>query len=101
MDSKNVYEDINRASSYDKLEFPGTYYLAYRDIPSLVHKHVAGATALDFGCGTGRSTRFLKGLDFNVIGDDISAEMISQAKSIDPYGDYRLVSYGKSGYSLL
>lgn len=48
--------------------------------------------ALDFGCGTGRSTRFLKKLGFTVTGIDISSEMISRAKSLDPTGDYQLTS---------
>jgi hypothetical protein len=29
----NTYEDTMRASAYAELEFPGTYYLAYRDFP--------------------------------------------------------------------
>lgn len=94
MDFTNVYEDTDRANSYAKLEFPGTYYLAYRDIPSIVHKNVSGKRALDFGCGTGRSTRFLKDLGFNVIGVDISSSMISYAESMDPAGDYRLIPDG-------
>ena len=60
IDFTNVYEDTKRSESYAKLEFPGTYYLAYRDIPGIISKHVKGKNALDFGCGTGRSTRFLK-----------------------------------------
>lgn len=53
----NVYDDKARADAYAKLEFPGTYYLAYRDLPAIISEHVKGAAALDFGCGTGRSTR--------------------------------------------
>ena len=94
MDFTNAYEDSQRAKSYAKLELPGTYYLAYRDIPSIVRKHTSGATALDFGCGTGRSTRFVKGLGFNAIGIDISPDMLSYAKASDPDGDYRLVADG-------
>jgi ubiquinone/menaquinone biosynthesis C-methylase UbiE len=94
MDFTNVYEDSHRAKSYAKLEFPGTYYLAYRDIPAMVRKHVSGATALDLGCGTRRSTRFVKRLGFQTIGIDISRDMISYARSSDPGGDYRLVSDG-------
>jgi hypothetical protein len=30
----NVYEDKARAQAYADLEFPGTYYLAYRDLPA-------------------------------------------------------------------
>ncbi len=69
----NVYDDPERAAAYARLEFPGTYYLAFRDLPPIIAEHVRGRTALDFGCGAGRSTRFLKGLGFDAIGVDISA----------------------------
>ena len=59
--------------------FPETYYLVYRDLPAIVAQHVTGREALDFGCGTGRSTRFLKRLGFNAIGIDISSSMIELA----------------------
>ncbi|MBD3217293.1 MAG: methyltransferase domain-containing protein [candidate division Zixibacteria bacterium] len=91
MDFENVYEDDFRASEYARLEFPGTYYLAYRDLPEIISKHVNGTKALDFGCGAGRSTRFLKKLGFNAIGVDISKRMIDQAQKIDPEGVYRLI----------
>jgi len=60
IDFANVYEDIKRSEAYAKLEFPGTYYLAYRDLYEMISRHVKGKNVLDFGCGTGRSTRFLK-----------------------------------------
>jgi SAM-dependent methyltransferase len=94
MDFKNVYEDAQRAEAYAKLEFPGTYYLAYRDLPDLISRHVQGKKAIDFGCGTGRSTRFLRQLGFEVIGVDISGDMIRKAREADPKGDYRLVADG-------
>ena len=59
---RNVYEDAGRAEAYSRLEFPGTYFLAYRDLPALLGRHVGGRRALDFGCGAGRSTRFLRRL---------------------------------------
>lgn len=55
----NVYDDTARARACAELEFPGTYYLAFRDIPALIARHVTGHRALDFGCGAGRSTRLL------------------------------------------
>jgi SAM-dependent methyltransferase len=97
MGSFNVYEDARRAESYSKLEFPGTYYLAYRDLPGLISRHVHGKNALDFGCGAGRSTRFLTRLGFRAVGADISPEMIGMARSIDSKGDYRLIRNGEMG----
>ncbi len=84
----NVYEDERRAESYDKLEFPGTYHLAFRDLPELFSRHVRGGLALDFGCGAGRSTRFLKRLGFDTTGVDISADMLKLARGRDPEGFY-------------
>jgi SAM-dependent methyltransferase len=85
----NTYEDNNRADSYAQLEFPGTYYLAYRDLPEIISKHVFGKKALDFGCGAGRSTRFLQNLGFSTVGVDISEAMLIQARLRDPHSDYR------------
>ena len=88
---QNSYEDIKRANSYAQLEFSGTYYLAYRDLPEIIGTYVTGEESLDFGCGTGRSTRFLKKLGFKTTGVDISKNMVQQAKKIDPTGDYQLI----------
>jgi len=90
----NVYEDAERADAYADLEFPGTYFLAYRDLPAIIDKHIDGHRALDFGCGTGRSTRFLKRLGFDVIGVDIAPNMLERARRRDDQGDYRLVADG-------
>lgn len=94
MNFTNVYDDAKRAEAYDKLEFPGTYYLAYRDLPAIFEKHATGRAALDFGCGTGRSTRFLERLGFDAVGVDISEEMVRRARERDPEGDYRRVDDG-------
>lgn len=91
----NVYDDDERADSYAELEFPGTYWLAYRDIPALIEAHVAGTRALDFGCGTGRSTRFLRDMGFDVVGVDIAESMLARARELDLEGDYRLVPDGE------
>jgi len=90
----NVYDDADRARAYADLEFPGTYYLAFRDLPVLLRKFVCGTRALDFGCGTGRSTRFLRDLAFEVMGVDVSEVMLDRARSRDPHGDYRLIAEG-------
>jgi SAM-dependent methyltransferase len=93
----NVYDDPRRADAYAKLEFPGTYYLAYRDLPAIIAEHVRGTRAVDFGCGAGRSTRFLRALGFDAVGVDISAPMVEKARELDPRGDYRVVPDGGLG----
>ncbi len=87
----NCYEDNARVEAYATLEFKNTYHLAYRDIPAIVGEHVRGRESIDFGCGPGRSTRFLRELGFQVTGIDIAEDMIRKARELDPSGDYRLV----------
>jgi SAM-dependent methyltransferase len=91
---RNTYDDRGYAAAYAQLQFPGTYYLAFRDLPAIVGAHVAGRRALDFGCGAGRSTRLLRRYGFEVIGVDIAEPMIARAREADPTGDYRLVGRG-------
>lgn len=106
-DFSNVYEDTIRAESYATLTFDKTYYLAYRDLPMIISQYVSGKNALDFGCGTGRSTRFLKNLGFTTTGVDISEEMIRIARKLDPTGTYYRIDDGdfsilsKSSFDLI
>ncbi|MFO7652752.1 MAG: methyltransferase domain-containing protein [Candidatus Krumholzibacteriia bacterium] len=94
MEFRNAYEDSRRAAAYDELDLGRTYLLAFRDLPQLFRKHVTGLRALDFGCGTGRSTRFLQSLGFDTVGVDISLEMVTVARERDPEGDYRVLAGG-------
>lgn len=87
-DFSNTYHDPERAASYATLEYPGTYWLAFRDLPGIIARHVRGRRALDFGCGAGRSTRFLKELGFDAAGVDISRRMLEAARARDPGGSY-------------
>lgn len=93
----NIYDDPRYADAYAKLEFPGTYYLAFRDLPGLLAEPVRGRKALDFGCGAGRSTRFLRRCGFDAVGVDIAADMVRQARTADPEGDYRVIADGDLG----
>ena len=99
MPFRNAYSDACYASAYAKLEFPGTYCLAFRDLPAIFRMHVRGSRALDFGCGAGRSTRFLRSCGFDSIGVDIAADMLARAREADPTGDYRLIEEGDVGPS--
>lgn len=94
---RNVYDDAARAEAYARLEFPNTYYLAFRDLPEIIRGCAPGRRALDFGCGAGRSTRFLRALGFEVTGVDVAGEMLERARRADPDGDYRLVPDGDVG----
>ena len=87
----NCYADERRAEAYATLDFARTYHLAFRDLPAIFRRHVRASAALDFGCGTGRSTRFLRECGFDAIGIDVSPQMIAKANAIDPGGDYRLI----------
>jgi SAM-dependent methyltransferase len=91
---RNIYDDPEYAESYAGLEWAGTYQLVRRDLPGIMREHVAGLRALDFGCGTGRSTRLLRACGFEVLGVDIAATMIDKARRLDPKGDYRLLEEG-------
>lgn len=94
-DFENVYSDQRKADAYSALEFSNTYYLAYRDLPDIINKHVTGKRAIDFGCGAGRSTVFLKGLGFDVVGIDISEDMLAIARRLGPECEYHLVEDGR------
>ena len=95
MNPADIYKNKTRAASYAQLEFPNTYYLAYRDLHDILNKHVRGNKALDFGCGSGRSTRFLQNHGLDVMGVDNSAEMLEFARSADPKCNYGLVKDGE------
>lgn len=61
----------------------GTGYLSLKNIGSLITKYTKpGATALDYGCGAGRSTNFLFEIDniANAYGVDVSDHMLLEAR---------------------
>lgn len=72
--------------------------LAFRDLPELFSKYHVGNNALDFGCGAGESTLFLKSQGFKVCGVDINAEMVAIAEKNDPNGEYVHISHAKIPY---
>jgi SAM-dependent methyltransferase len=94
MGFRNAYEDHRRASAYNELGLGGTYDLVFRNLPDLLAGCVKGDRAVDFGCGTGRSTRFLQQLGYTTIGIDISAEMVDIARQRDPAGTYQVIEDG-------
>lgn len=93
----NTYEDAAYADDYAALEWTGTYYLVRRELPGIFQRHIAGRRALDFGCGTGRSTRLMRDLGFIATGVDIAPSMIERARQLDPAGTYLLLAEGDLG----
>ena len=80
------------ADQYARFGFTDTYYLGFRDLPKLLKESgTIGGDALDHGCGSGKSTRFLKELGFRTVGVDQSLTMLTLARESDPSGDYRHV----------
>lgn len=89
MPSHDYSRDAHR---YALREFNNTDYLAFREIAA---RHLlCDLQVLDLGCGTGRSARFLKQLGNQVTGADVSPEMLEQARSSDPDGDYHALERG-------
>jgi SAM-dependent methyltransferase len=93
MSTVNFYEDSLRAATYESVGAAGTYAIAFRELVPILEP-LRPARALDFGCGVGRSSRFLKNLGFDVVGVDIASEMVARARKADPGGDYRLLLGG-------
>jgi len=93
--SIKTHDYENQAGLYAGLEMQGTQYLAFRDIPMLIREHAGPIGAvLDYGCGAGRSTRFLRRLGFNPVGVDVSEVMLEQARAKDGSGEYRHIPSG-------
>jgi ubiquinone/menaquinone biosynthesis C-methylase UbiE len=70
----------------------GTDLLAFRAVADRIGQlEFSGKSILDIGCGSGRSTRFLRDLGLAVTGVDVSAAMVAEAQRLDPPGHY--VSY--------
>lgn len=90
----NVYAGSGYAGEYAELGWNGTYHLIRRDLPGILQEHVPAGMALDFGCGTGRSTRLLRELAFQVVGVDVAHAMVDRARLLDPEQEYRVIADG-------
>lgn len=83
-----------QAIGYTKTGQSSARYLAYRDIPPFLQKYACGTKALDYGAGTGLSTQFLLDQHLEVVGVDISKEMLSQAGINCPETTFYLIENG-------
>ncbi len=84
--STNDYQ--HAAARYTLRGISGNDALAFRWLKERLPCASANMRALDLGCGSGRSTRFLQALGFETSGIDVSAAMVAQARQHNPTGDY-------------
>lgn len=74
--------DSECAYKYSKRGIEGTGKLAVQEIPKLIKEYWTGSLALDYGCGAGRSTLFLKDNGLSPVGVDISRNMLRHTQNI-------------------
>jgi len=82
----NDYHEL--ASDFAHREIAGSDAIAFQVVANRVATLRPTGMALDLGCGTGRSTRFLKELGLQAVGLDLSEVMVCQARRLDPQGRY-------------
>lgn len=93
--NKEIIYSQKNVSQYSKFKITGTSWLSFRDVPIFIKKYVKGNKALDYGCGAGRSTRFLQNLGLKTIGVDISKKFITEANNLDKKNHYFLIKSGE------
>lgn len=94
----NTYDRLGANNKYNGEFFKfytGTTALISRDLPLIVSELEPDGKILDFGCGTGISTRLLKSVNSNVIGIDVNDSVLDIARENDPEGEYILVEKNK------
>lgn len=92
----NNYSCISK--QYASLDNSGTAFLAFKIIPKLINKYSIGRKTLDYGCGSGHSTAFLKELGLDATGVDISVDMLKEAKLLNPSISFELIKSGQLPY---
>jgi len=95
---KDLYHDVAKAyaeySQYAKTEWT----LGYSVIFDLLGE-VSGKYILDYGCGEGKFSRFLKKNGASIIGVDVSESMIKQAQFQEKEGiEYRVIESGNLSF---
>jgi len=82
------------ANAFANMKLTAGRYLIFRDLYSLMDRHVQGDKVLDYGTGTGYCINVLKKYGLAVTGVDISEEMLKKARLNYPDTPFHLVSNG-------
>ena len=101
-DTNNYNKNAGKYSQLDLIG-KGTLYLSFRDVATLLKKHgyadFPKLKALDYGCGAGRSSRYLKHIGLSQVdGVDVNAEMLKQAQKLDQSGSYEHLTSAKTKF---
>ncbi|EKD74729.1 MAG: Methyltransferase [uncultured bacterium] len=92
LNSKPTNDYHEKASLYSHHQIEGTLKIAYKALETLLTKYkIIGEKTLDFGCGSGRSTRYLKNKVVCVEGADINQDMLALAHESDPFARYNKI----------
>lgn len=97
-------EQLNKFKDAD---ISGTTVLAFRDLEKLSNLYgIDNSEALDFGCGCGRSTKFLSSFCSNISGTDVCQESLDIARNrlinVNFFiNDSECGAYGGSPYSAI
>lgn len=87
------YHNQSNAQAYAHRCYQETYYLIERCLGEYFQncwtpQSIKDAKAIDYGCGTGSSTRLFHHFGFKMMGIDPSIAMIQGARELDPDSDY-------------
>lgn len=84
---------------YSKSKITGTGYLVFRDTKKLIDLYSINTDkVLDFGCGFGRSTKYLSEISCNVVGMDICQNSVALAKKEIPSCQFYVGSIEDGAY---
>lgn len=82
---------FRRIRSWDDLRAQVLARFEERAFDAMLERAAGGGTVLDIACGTGRYVRRLLRRGYQVVGTDVSAEMLAVARAATP-ADHRLLA---------
>lgn len=83
-DTSNVSESTGEMEEWDEVIFPGTIRRRLTDLISSKLQSTKSRTVLDYGCGGGWLSILMFKWGFDVVGIDISAKLIRNARIASP-----------------